>query len=221
VGDRWLTTPSSGFTGNGAARGCPSQGRGSVGSVTNRHSSPLLMTLGLLMHVSRAPLRAHHVFDSNYTSHVSDADCLVCREISGDIEVPGGSLVDDDLVFAFHVPPLDTDPTPYIGHLLVSPKRHVDHFGDLDPAEAAAIGTAAARLSKALQQREPVERVFAAVIGTHVPHFHLHLLPRYLGTPPEVSWYMVDEWEGAKRGGPVEIASLVERLSSSMKSPAG
>jgi len=153
----------------------------------------------------------------NYTPAVSDEDCLVCREIEGDINVPGGSLVDDEVVFAFHVPPLDADPTPYLGHLLVSPKRHVDHFGDLDEAEAARIGAVAAQLSKALRESEPVERVFAAVIGTHVPHFHLHLLPRYVGTPAEIRWYAVDEWEGALRGGPMEIAALVERLRTRLR----
>jgi histidine triad (HIT) family protein len=150
---------------------------------------------------------------------VSDPDCLGCREIAGDIEIPGGPLVDDGLVFAFHAVPLETDPRPYLGHLLVSPRRHVDHFGDLNPAEAARIGTVAAQLSQALRQSEPIERVYAAVIGTHVPHFHLHLLPRYLGTPSDVRWYLVDEWEGARRGGPAEIASLVERLSMSMRTP--
>jgi histidine triad (HIT) family protein len=148
---------------------------------------------------------------------VSDTTCLLCREIAGDIALPGGPLVDDELVFAFHVPPLESDPTPYLGHLLVSPKRHIDHFGDLKPSEAARIGTVAARLGKALRQTGPVERVYAAVIGTHVPHFHLHLLPRYVGMPSEVRWYAVDEWEGAERGGPAEIATLTDRLTASMR----
>jgi histidine triad (HIT) family protein len=153
----------------------------------------------------------------NYTPAVADGDCLVCHEIAGDINVPGGSLVDDEVVFAFHMPPLEADLTPYLGHLLVSPKRHVDHFGDLEEAEAARIGGVAAQLSKALREIEPVERVFAAVIGTHVPHFHLHLLPRYVGTPSEIRWYEVDEWEGAPRGGPMEITALVERLSTRIR----
>jgi histidine triad (HIT) family protein len=153
----------------------------------------------------------------NYTPAVADEDCLVCRQIAGDIDVPGGSLVDDEVVFAFHMPPLDPDLTPYLGHLLVSTKRHVDHFGDLQEMEASRIGGVAAQLSKALRESEPVERVFAAVIGTHVPHFHLHLLRRYVGTPPEIPWYQVDEWEGAPRGGPIEIAALVERLGTRIR----
>ena len=51
-----------------------------------------------------------------------------------------------------------------------------------------------------------------AVIGTGVPHFYLHLLPRYPGTPREVSWHEVDEWDGGPHGGAEEIAELAERL---------
>jgi histidine triad (HIT) family protein len=143
---------------------------------------------------------------------VSDPTCLLCREIAGDIELPGGPLVDDELVFAFHAPPLESDPTPHLGHLLVSPKRHVDHLGDLDPSEAARVGTVAARLGKALRQSGPVERVYAAVIGTHVPHFPLHLLPRYVGTPSEVRWYAVDELRARRGTAPAVIATLTDRL---------
>ncbi|MGH2581206.1 MAG: hypothetical protein ACRDGP_10240 [Actinomycetota bacterium] len=42
---------------------------------------------------------------------MADEYCLVCREIAGDINVPGGSLVDDEVVFAFHMPPFDADLT--------------------------------------------------------------------------------------------------------------
>jgi histidine triad (HIT) family protein len=136
----------------------------------------------------------------------------VCGEISGDVDVPGGLIVKDELLAAFHKPPEEGSHTWFLGHLLVSPRRHVDHFGDLDPNEAARVGVVAARLAHALRASEAVERVYAAVIGTHVPHFHLHLLPRYEDTPAEVRWYAVDEWEGAPRGGPDQIAALVERV---------
>jgi diadenosine tetraphosphate (Ap4A) HIT family hydrolase len=139
-------------------------------------------------------------------------DCLVCREQRGEVELPGGALVDDALVFAFHVPPLEVSPRPYLGHLLVTSKRHVDHFGDLTPSEAARVGVVAAELAGVLRRMEAVERVFSAVIGTGVPHFHLHLLARYAGTPAGVRWFESDEWEGAPHGDRDEIAAFVERL---------
>jgi histidine triad (HIT) family protein len=49
-----------------------------------------------------------------------------------------------------------------------------------------------------------------------VPHFHLHLLPRYPETPPDVPWHAVDEWDGARHGCAEEIAALAERLRASL-----
>ncbi|MDX6572386.1 MAG: hypothetical protein QOC86_1542, partial [Gaiellales bacterium] len=33
-------------------------------------------------------------------------DCLVCRELAGDVALPGGLVWEGDLAAAFHVPPL-------------------------------------------------------------------------------------------------------------------
>jgi diadenosine tetraphosphate (Ap4A) HIT family hydrolase len=62
----------------------------------------------------------------------------------------------------------------------------VARFGELTPEEGAAVGRAAARLAKALTDAGGAEWVYSAVIGTGVPHFHLHLLPRFAGTPRDV-----------------------------------
>jgi histidine triad (HIT) family protein len=145
---------------------------------------------------------------------LTQADCLVCREHRGDLEVPGGFLWDDDLVVAFHVPPLDDSRgAPYLGHLLVTTRRHVDQLGDLTDDEAARVGVVAARLAKALRERHDATRVHCGLIGGLAnAHFHLHLLPRYPETPPDVRWNEVDEWDGARRGGAREVTELVERL---------
>ncbi len=131
------------------------------------------------------------------------ADCLVCRELRGDVPVPGGFLWHDGSVTAFHVPPLEEpgSPDPYLGHLLVVTRRHVARLGELTDEEGAAVGRAATRLSLALTEAGGAEWVYSAVIGTNSPHFHLHLLPRYPGTPSEVAWHAVDEWEGGRHGG--------------------
>jgi histidine triad (HIT) family protein len=145
-----------------------------------------------------------------------EADCLVCRELCGDVAVPGGFLWDDEEAVAFHTPPIEElgNPRPYLGHLLIVTRRHVARLGDLTDDESTAVGRAAARLARALTQAGGAEWVYAGVIGTGVPHFHLHLLPRYPGTPNEVAWHQVDEWDGGPHGGAEEIAALVERLRS-------
>ena len=54
--------------------------------------------------------------------------------------------------------------------------------------------------------------MYAAVIGDHLPHLHVHLLPRYPGTPKEYWWDRVDDWPGARRGLEPEITELVGAL---------
>jgi histidine triad (HIT) family protein len=50
------------------------------------------------------------------------------------------------------------------------------------------------------------------MIGDEVPHLHVHLLPRYPGTPREYWWDRVDEWRGARRSLQPQIAVLVRDL---------
>jgi diadenosine tetraphosphate (Ap4A) HIT family hydrolase len=139
-------------------------------------------------------------------------DCLICREQRGDVELPGGPLWDGKHVVGFHVPPIEENPRPYLGHLLLTPRRHVPGLEDLSDEEAATLGIAMARLARAMRKTLDLERVYSAVIGHGVPHLHVHLVPRYGGTPAEVTWVAVDEWEGSPHGDAPEIAELVNRL---------
>lgn len=100
--------------------------------------------------------------------------------------------------------------------MLVVTRRHVAGLADLSEEEGAAVGRGASLLAKALVRGGGATWVHAGVVGTHVPHFHLHLLPRYVEAPSEVAWHAVDEWDGARRGGAPEIASLAELLRGSL-----
>ena len=62
-----------------------------------------------------------------------DTNCLVCREITGVIAVPGGALHTSTNSLVVHVPPIDGDDV-YLGHLLAVPRRHVADFAGLDVA---------------------------------------------------------------------------------------
>lgn len=139
------------------------------------------------------------------------AECLACGEIRGEIELPGGLLWDDEHVVAFHVPPLEQNPHPYLGHCLVLTRRHVDHLGDLSHAEAAGVAEASRRLAAALRA-EGAERVHVAVIGLGDPHFHQHLLPRYPGVPPGTPWTAIDELPDAPHGDAADVEAFVSRL---------
>ena len=139
-------------------------------------------------------------------------DCLVCQEHRGEVAIPGGPLAVGEFAMAFHIPPIDGG-IVYLGHLLVTPVRHVADFAGLEDAEAAAVGVQIQRWSAALK-RIGAERVYVATVGHGCDHLHVHLLPRWPGTPREVRWHAVDEWEGARRGGFSEASAIVEQLRS-------
>lgn len=135
----------------------------------------------------------------------------MCREVAGEIELPGGLLWKDELALAFHIPPTDDNQRPYLGHCMVVTRRHIDHLGDLTNAEAESIARASRVVARALRA-EGIERVHMAVIGLGVEHFHQHLYPRYPGVPSGTSWMAVDGLPDAPHGGADEIAAFVERL---------
>jgi histidine triad (HIT) family protein len=143
------------------------------------------------------------------------ADCFVCRKHRerGSL-LPGGPVAEDHLVIVSHLAPGAPGRTGgpvYLGHLFVEPRRHAAGLGDLTDAEARAVGWWCMRASRALCAAG-AEHVYAAVIGDGIPHLHVHLMPRYPGTPREYWWDRVDEWPDAAGGLEPEIAALVQDL---------
>ena len=132
--------------------------------------------------------------------------------------MPGGPVAEDDLVLVSHGVTPDVvgmdGTTAYLGRLFVEPLRHAPGFADLTDAEAQSVGLWSARASRALREVAGAVHVYSAVIGDAVPHLHVHLLPRFPGTPREYWWTRVDEWPQAQRGGNAEIAALVTELRS-------
>ena len=131
--------------------------------------------------------------------------------------MPGGEIYADELVVVVHAYDPELNPDPYLGHLLVEPTRHAYGMADLNEPEAAAVGVAASRCARALKASEGAEHVYLAVLGHHMPHLHVHLIPRYPGTPREYwSPLRLDEWPDALRGGPDEVAVVVARLRGAL-----
>lgn len=95
--------------------------------------------------------------------------------INGDI--PGTFVYRDELCVAF----LSINPLAD-GHVLVVPIEEVDHWVDLSPALSQHLFAVSHRLSNALTQAFPCERVGLIIAGYEVNHCHIHLIPtQHLG----------------------------------------
>lgn len=142
----------------------------------------------------------------------STAECLVCRKQRGEMPPVGGVIYEDELVFASHAQLWAGKTEYYLGHLMLETRRHVAGLADLTDEEARAVGLWSARLAGALTATEGVEHVYSFVFGHHVPHLHIHLLPRYPGAPPEYWGVKTDEWPDAPHGGDADVEALNQRV---------
>lgn len=92
-------------------------------------------------------------------------------------EIPCYKIYEDDKTFAF----LDIHPeTP--GHTLVIPKNEVDKIYDLPDEDYEALLKTAKKLSKHME-KVLRKRTLWKVVGTDVPHAHIHL------EPYDETWY--------------------------------
>lgn len=144
-------------------------------------------------------------------------DCFVCaKHRDRGPYLPGGAIAEDDLVLVSHVVTPEVlgrdGTTAYLGHLFVEPLRHAPGLADLTDAEAGRVGLWCTRASRALREAAGAEHVYAAVFGDGVPHLHVHLLPRFPGTPREYWGTHVNRWPQARRGATADIEALVAEL---------
>lgn len=158
-----------------------------------------------------------HAKIANMVGGDAVTECFVCRKHRdrGSF-VPGGPVAKDELVLVSHTVTPDVlgrnGTTAYLGHLLVEPLRHAPGLADLTDVEARRIGLWCTRASRALREVAGAEQVYAAVWGDGVPHLHVHLLPRFPGTPREYWGTRVNEWPQARRGNAAEIEVFVSGL---------
>ena len=142
-------------------------------------------------------------------------DCFVCSKHAGQIDVPGGAIYEDDLAYIGHL--FRPNEKVYLGYCMVEPKRHAPDLADLTNEEAQRLGLLVTRLTQALKACIGAEHICSFVLGDHVPHLHIHVVPRYPGAPRQYWGIHVDEWPDAPRGGTQDIDTICERLRTYMK----
>jgi histidine triad (HIT) family protein len=117
---------------------------------------------------------------------VSNGDCIFCKIVAG--ELPAHVIAQDDVTLSF----LDINPGTR-GHALVIPKRHARNLYDVSAVDLAAVAGAAQRLAILARDRLGADGV--SLINSSEPaawqtvfHFHVHVIPRYVGDPLKLPW---------------------------------
>lgn len=87
-------------------------------------------------------------------------------------EIPCHKVFEDDDYLAF----LDINPL-VIGHTLCIPKKEVDYIFDLDDETYQGLMAFSKKVSAAVKNAIPCQRIGVTVIGLEVPHAHVHLIP--------------------------------------------
>jgi histidine triad (HIT) family protein len=104
-------------------------------------------------------------------------DSIFTKIIKG--EIPCHKIYEDDKTLAF----LDIHPVA-LGHTLVIPKKQVEFVWDLDDDDYQAVCATAKKVAHRLQKVVAKPYVGEMVVGTDVPHAHVHIVP--FSSPKEI-----------------------------------
>jgi histidine triad (HIT) family protein len=135
-------------------------------------------------------------------------DCVFCKIIDG--QLPSMKIDEDDSTLTF----MDIHPLTS-GHCLVVPKRHAATIFEADVHDLEATMVAAKRVALAIQEAlRPdglnVLQANGAAAFQSVPHFHLHLIPRWADDGKGFDWKVVP-------GNREVIMKMGERIRSALQ----
>lgn len=134
-------------------------------------------------------------------------DCIFCKIANGII--PSPALYEDD---DFKVI-LDRGPASK-GHALILPKEHFDNAFELDEERAARVFSVAKKVGKAICEETGCDGMNFLqnnneAAGQTVFHFHMHIIPRYVGDSVNVGWNPGDVTDA-------EIEQFAEKINSKL-----
>lgn len=117
---------------------------------------------------------------------MKEENCIFCRIANG--EIPTNTIYEDE---TFRVI-LDTAPAAR-GHALILPKDHYENLLSLPEDTAAEAIRLAGRIAARQMDRLQADGLNmiqnnGAAAGQTVPHFHIHLIPRYEKDGQKIGW---------------------------------
>jgi histidine triad (HIT) family protein len=140
-------------------------------------------------------------------NRVTNENCPFCR--MGRHELDHVAVLEDkDILVVMDLYPA----TP--GHVLVLPKQHIETLYEMPADIGAHIMTTAIQVAKALREKLSFDGLNLiqsneVAAGQTVPHFHLHIVPRYKGDPVILQF---------GHGSTPERVAELERIASMVKS---
>jgi len=108
-------------------------------------------------------------------------NCIFCKIVKG--EIPSVKVWEDGNFLAF----LDINPVNY-GHTLLIPKKHYERMEDASEDILKKIFVKAKMLMEKIKKATEANYVTLSVMGLDVPHFHIHLIPRYFNDGLATFW---------------------------------
>ena len=133
--------------------------------------------------------------------------CVFCRIRDG--ELPSTKVAEGERAFAI----MDINPLND-GHVLVLTKAHAQHLFDIAEEDLVAAVRLAWRVASGIRRGlAPDGLNFVQANGRaafqSVPHFHIHLIPRWLGDGKGFDWTLIP-------GDPARIRAAAERIRAAL-----
>jgi len=135
------------------------------------------------------------------------ADCVFCKIRDG--QLPAMKVYEDERTLVF----MDINPLN-AGHCLVTIKNHAATIWDADVEDLQAAITVAKQLAVALREAVKPDglnllQANGAAAFQSVPHFHLHLIPRWNNDGKGFDWSLV-------AGDRAQIIQIGERVRQAL-----
>ena len=116
-------------------------------------------------------------------------DCVFCKIRDG--QIPSLRIFEDDRTLAF----MDINPITH-GHCLVIPKAHAATLFEAEVEDLQATIAAAQQVARAIREALAPDglnmlQANGAAAFQSVPHFHLHLIPRWANDGKGFDWKLV------------------------------
>jgi histidine triad (HIT) family protein len=107
-------------------------------------------------------------------TYMTDNNCILCKIVSG--KLPTSSVYEDDLVLAI----LDINPV-HKGHTLIIPKEHHPSYEETPDKIITHLFSKGKDIMGAIKKAVGADFVVLSIVGIDIPHFHIHLMPRFKG----------------------------------------